>query len=72
MPLYRRYRRWFGHKRVPFAGIMATSGVLHLTVFAVAGLMFKRDVTLVLTFIGLTYSLLTLLASALGDGNRKR
>ncbi|WP_186214749.1 hypothetical protein [Burkholderia gladioli] len=71
MPLYRRYRRWFGNKRSAFVALMATSGVLHVMLFALLGHMFRRDATPVLVFVAGFYSLLTLLAAMLADTRRK-
>ncbi|HIH2744919.1 TPA: hypothetical protein ACYLN4_000585 [Burkholderia lata] len=70
-PLYRRYRRWFGNKRLAFVALMATSGVLHVMLFAILGHMFLRDATPALVFVAGAYSLLTLLAATLADTRRK-
>ncbi len=63
MPMYRRLRRVYGSKKGAFTTVMAISGILHVLLFLLLGLLFDKDPLPSLIFTVIAFGILTIVAA---------
>ena len=62
MPLYRVLRRVLGNKQKAFSVVMALSGVLHMGLCLLLGIVLRKNVWPVIIFLLVAFGILTILA----------